>query len=142
GFHLENITGTGRPNLEVEGWISADGLTNSSNSANVRYASHNGRFYRVSSSRRTKADITDLSIDADVALKLRPRRWRDINTDESVVGYVAEEVAEVAPPEFIEWGEDGSTEGIAYDRLITLYHAKIAQQEERIGALEARLSAS
>lgn len=56
------------------------------------------------------------------------------------VGLIAEEVHELGLHAFVQYGAQGEPDGLAYDRIVVGALALIRQQDERLAALEARLT--
>ena len=124
-----------------------------------------GVFQRISSSRRYKDNITDLEIDIEAALKLRPRQFiRNDKTDALVftdedgteyhelawfppnefspleTGFVAEEAEELGLNKWVEYNESGEVEGFFYMNWIAAQQAMIRHQQEKILNLEEKLA--
>ena len=100
---------------------------------------------RSTSSIRYKHDIDTL--DADHALSavmaMRPVTYRG-KTDEDQrrhVGFIAEEVAEIAPllATYDEGGETGTPNYVTYDRVTAYLVAVVQQQQAEINALKAQM---
>ena len=100
---------------------------------------------RSTSSIRYKHDIDTL--DADHALSavmaMRPVTYRG-KTDEDQrrhVGFIAEEVAEIAPllATYDEGGETGTPNYVTYDRVTAYLVAVVQKQQAEIDALKARI---
>lgn len=125
-----------------------------------------GVFQRISSSRRYKDNITDLEIDVEAALKLRPRQFiRNDRTDAVKftdedgteyhelawfppnefspleTGFVAEEAEELGLNKWVEYNESGEVEGFFYMNWIAAQQAMIRHQHEKILDLEGKLAA-
>lgn len=120
-----------------------------------------GQLGTVSSSRRFKDDIADMSAASDVLMKLRPVTFHyksDKNPNERTLQYglIAEEVAQVAP-QLVARSADGQIETVYYQHLapmllneyqkqqrivraqaaeLKLQSAQLTKQTERIAALE------
>jgi hypothetical protein len=116
--------------------------------ANMRVVGNLQPMLRVTSAAKYKVDITDLVIDPQAVLKLRPRAWRDAgqvqqdpDMDRWTVGFVAEEVAEAGLTPFVDYDSDDNPESVAYDRLAVALLAVVQDQETRLQSLEARVAA-
>jgi hypothetical protein len=111
----------------------------------------NGQLGVAVSSRRFKEDIEDMGDASNGLFQLRPVtfRYKQPYADGSKpldYGLIAEEVAEVYPDLAVK-GADGEIETVQYQKLNTLLlnevqkqHKRIAEQEEELTALKARLS--
>jgi hypothetical protein len=111
----------------------------------------NGQLGIAVSSRRFKEDIEDMGDASNGLFQLRPVtfRYKQPYADGSKpldYGLIAEEVAEVYPDLAVK-GADGEIETVQYQKLNTLLlnevqkqHKRIAEQEEELTALKARLS--
>jgi hypothetical protein len=116
--------------------------------ANMRVVGNLQPMLRVTSAAKYKVDITDLVIDPQAVLKLRPRTWRDAgqveqdpDMDRWTVGFVAEEVAEAGLTPFVDYDGDDNPESVAYDRLAVALLAVVQDQEARLQSLEERMAA-
>lgn len=91
------------------------------------------------SDKRLKDDIED--IDSEVALRLRPVRFRFKNEEKGVrhYGFLAQEVQEVIP-DAVRQNPDEYL-GINYSEIIAPLCALVQEQEKRINQLEERLKA-
>lgn len=113
-------------------------------SANVGVNS-SGTLYRVSSSRRYKHDIEDLSLEeARKLLDLKPRTFKynddfltrdDERAGKDVPGFISEEVAEQLPIA-VDHDSEGNAEMWNANVLIPCLLKLIQDQEQRIAALE------
>jgi hypothetical protein len=117
------------------------GVTTGLNNAIPVVIDSNGQLGTVSSSRRTKKDISDLRDNAGVALQqLRPVQFRYIQpyADGSTpiqYGLIAEEV-EAVVPELVAYTGEGQPESVKYHVLPTLLVAEV-QRLERARAAQA-----
>lgn len=138
--------------------------------AEVRIDSSTGEltYVPIASTARVKDDITDLDVDADAVLRMRPRTWlpkalprvcpdwaHEQHADESEchagdpvqvsdareVGFVAEELDELGLTEFVGYDDDGLPASIRYDRLTAAIIPLLQRQQAQIDALTARLDA-
>jgi hypothetical protein len=113
-------------------------------SANV-FISTEGLFSRATSSLKYKTDVEDAELSYSEALVYgsRPVWYRSLSesdpSDYSYWGFIAEEVAEI-DPRMVHWGDDGP-EGVQYDRYVVHLVGVIQKQQQRLGALEARIAA-
>ena len=116
----------------------------SASAANVVVIS-SGQLLRSTSSLRYKHDIDTL--DADHALSavmaMRPVTYRGKADEDQrrYVGFIAEEVAEIAPllATYDEGGESGTPNYVTYDRVTAYLVAVVQKQQAEIDALKARI---
>jgi hypothetical protein len=98
------------------------------------------------SSVKYKTDVEDAELSYSEALVYgsRPVWYRSLSendpSDYSYWGFIAEEVAEI-DPRMVHWGDDGP-EGVQYDRYVVHLVSVIQKQQQRLDALEARLTAA
>ena len=101
-----------------------------------------GQLGTVSSARRTKQDIQDLSPLEERLLVLHPVSFRyrqHVATDPDSppqFGLIAEEVAEVFP-ELVVYDREGRPETVKYHLLSTLLLAEVQRLHARLEAMEA-----
>ena len=112
--------------------------------ANV-FVESDGQLRRSTSSLRYKHDITTLeTADAmSTVMALRPITYRG-KTDADqrrYVGFIAEEVAAIAPllATYDEGGESGTPNYVTYDRVTAYLVAVVQQQQAEINALKAQM---
>lgn len=110
------------------------------------FISVDGRIYRVSSSRRYKADVQDAGIDPAQVLQLEGRTWvareDEGNPDAPrYVGFIAEELDDLGLTEFVVYDDEGRPDAIQYDRLSVGLLAVAKSQQKQLDALSARLDA-
>jgi len=103
-----------------------------------------GQLGTVSSSRRFKEDIQDMSEASRRLMQLRPVtfRYKKPYADGSQpiqYGLIAEEVAETFP-ELASYGADGQVETVQYHILPSLLLNELQRQEAGISANKAKLS--
>lgn len=116
-------------------------------SANVGVNQY-GTIYRVSSSKRYKHDIKDLTLkEARKLLDIRPRTFKynddfleptDERVGKDVPGFISEEVSEQMPIA-VDHDDDGNCEMWNSNILIPCMLKLIQDQEKRIAALEEKL---
>ncbi len=111
--------------LRVNGTLRVDSLGNAGGTSLCRNV--NNQIASCSSSARYKRDIEDLDFDVALMDRLRPVRYHWIDSGEADFGFVAEEIAELAP-ELVTRNADGEVEGVKYDRLSALLVSAIQQQ--------------
>ncbi len=103
----------------------------------------NGQLGSVSSSRRFKQDIKDLSDTTDTLMALRPVRFRYKSLgpgSPEQYGLIAEEVFEVLPA-LVGRDKDGQIDSVAYDKINTMLLKEVQEQRRVIQRLESRLAA-
>jgi hypothetical protein len=120
------------------------GITTVNNNAVPVLIDSAGQLGTVSSSRRFKEDIHDMTDASSRLFKLRPVtfRYTQAYADGSKpqqYGLVAEEVAEVFP-ELAVRDADGQVETVHYETLNVLLLNELQKQQRRIEALEQRLN--
>jgi hypothetical protein len=105
-----------------------------------------GTLQRSTSSIKYKTDVEDAELSYSEALVYgsRPVWYRSLSesdpSDYSYWGFIAEEVAEI-DPRMVHWGDDGP-ESVQYDRYVVHLVGVIQKQQQRLDALEARLTAA
>jgi hypothetical protein len=98
----------------------------------------------ISSSRRYKEDISDMSEASADLMRLRPVtfRYKKPYADGSKpidYGLIAEEVAEVYP-DLVVRGKDGEIESVQYQKLTPMLLNEVQRQQREIEALKAQLN--
>ena len=88
------------------------------------------------SSRRYKVNVTDLEIDPDDVLKLRPVRFQWKTTGDEDIGLIAEDLAERLP-DLVICDKAQQPDGVKYDRVALYLLTVVKAQQQRISALEA-----
>ena len=129
------------------GRLQSDGTYSitTAGSANVVILS-SGLFLRSTSSIKYKTEVEDAELSYSEALVYgsRPVWYRSLSesdpSDYSYWGFIAEEVAEI-DPRMVHWGDDGP-EGVQYERYVVHLVSVIQKQQQRLDALEARLTAA
>jgi hypothetical protein len=105
-----------------------------------------GSLLRSTSSVKYKTEVEDaeLSYSETIIYGSRPVWYRSLSENDpseySYWGFIAEEVAEI-DPRMVHWGDDGP-EGVQYDRYVVHLVSVIQKQQQRLDALEARLTAA
>jgi hypothetical protein len=122
-------------------------INTTGSAANVWVDTTTGDMARSTSSLRYKHDIATLDADDAISavLSLRPITYRGITDKDQrqYVGFVAEEVQQVAPLlcTYDEGGEEGTPNYVTYDRVAAYLVCAIQKQHRVIESLEARLDA-
>lgn len=115
--------------LRIDGLLRVDSLGGGGEAGLCRNA--NNQLATCSSSARYKQDIEALAIAADLIDRLRPVQYRWIDSGQTDIGFVAEEVAELLPA-LVTRNEQGAVEGIKYERLTAvLVEAMQAERSSR-----------
>jgi len=113
----------------------------SGGSANVGIGA-SGEFYRSTSSRRYKNTINDATHGLAELLTLRPVTYKGNSDGDTIFGgLVAEEVHEAGLTEFVQYDEDGLPDALSYSNMVALCIKAIQEQQAKIEALEARVTA-
>ncbi len=107
------------------------------------YVDGNGKLGTLSSSRRYKQQIEEMSTESDVLMRLRPVSFHyrpDLDeTQLRQYGLVAEEVAEVAPG-LVSYDEEGEPQAVRYHFVNAMLLNEVQKQRRTIQALEERLA--
>ena len=130
--------------------LQSDGLyigimPTTASAANLVYNTGTARVERSTSSIRYKHDISTLDThDAlSAVMAMRPVTYRGKTDDDQrrFVGFIAEEVQEIAPLlcTYDEGGESGTPNYVTYDRVTAYLVAVVQQQQSEINALKARI---
>jgi hypothetical protein len=137
-------------NLHLEGVTSVRSVTirdtTTASASNVSVNLSAGTLQRSTSSIKYKTDVEDAELSYSEALVYgsRPVWYRSLSesdpSDYSYWGFIAEEVAEI-DPRMVHWGDDGP-EGVQYERYVVHLVSVIQKQQQRLDALEARLTAA
>ena len=133
--------------LEAVGDVRSQTIasTTTASASNVFINSAAGVLQRSTSSVKYKTEIEDAELSYSEALVYgsRPVWYRSLSkndpSDYSYWGFIAEEVAEI-DPRMVHWGDDGP-EGVQYDRYVVHLVGVIQKQQQRLDALEARITA-
>ena len=113
----------------------------------VCYVNTDGTLGWVSSSRRHKKNIEAASVDVDAVLAMRLVTFLykvEVDTGrlgELQHGLIAEDLDDLGLDWLVDYGTDGSPEGVRYDRLALALLPVIQRQEARLTAIEAHLDA-
>lgn len=114
--------------------------TGSGTAAHWVYRSGEGTYSLgiYSSSRRYKDHIRHLDLDASSVIdELKPSIFRYKNDDNDLIGFIAEDVAEVIP-ELVAF-KDGEADSVRYENITALLVADNQRMHERIRQLEERI---
>lgn len=105
-----------------------------------------GQFRRSTSSLRYKANIETASLDESKAIVsgVRAVQYNSLSfadpSDQRYWGFIAEEVAEI-DPRLVQFNTDGQPDSVGYERFVVPLLQVVQDQQARIEALEARLTA-
>ena len=106
------------------------------------YITSGGELVKYSSSKKYKKDISSLSVNQTEFMKLQPVsfKWNEKSATENKQDYglIAEEVEKI-DPELVAYNEDGSIEGVNYQKINIMLLKVVQNQENRIDDLEKRL---
>ena len=91
------------------------------------------------SSVRYKENIEDTSFNLENFMKLKTRQFTWKDDGQSDMGFIAEEVAELIP-DLVVKNEDGTIEGVRYDRIPLYLFEVVKQHTSRLDALDGGLS--
>ena len=122
--------------VRIDGRLRVDSLGSSGEIGLCRNSSN--QISGCSSSARYKQAIEDLDIELDVLMQLRPVRYQWITSGNDDVGLVAEEVAEIFPV-LATYNDDGSVEGVKYDRLAAVLVGVVQHQQVHLELLQEQI---
>jgi hypothetical protein len=112
------------------------------------WMSSGGVFGYASSSRKTKQDIVDANLNVESILSIEPKVFRYIDAVESLgedapleLGMIAEDLHDAGLTPLVDYGKDGSVQGIHYSMYVTALQAVVRHQATQISELAARLDA-
>jgi hypothetical protein len=120
--------------------------TQTTTSATNMFIGSNGNIIRstTTSSRRFKNSIRDFVFDVDAFMAIKPVKFKyneGIITDPDqkdwdILGFIAEDFVDAGLDEVVTFDNEGQVSELRYDKLVMLLHGALAQQNERIKALE------
>lgn len=111
-------------------------------SGTIRRQNSTGLLWVDNSSRRYKTNIQPLEDDFRKILDAQPRVYNRIaNPGFEEIGYIAEEMDSIGLNRLVEYNNDGSVEGLNYERMIIYAVELIKEQDKEIKALNAALVA-
>ena len=105
-----------------------------------------GQFRRSTSSLRYKTNVETASLDESKAIVsgVRAVQYNSLSSadpsDQRYWGFIAEEVAEI-DPRLVQFNTDGQPDSVGYERFVVPLLQVVQDQQARIEALEARLTA-
>ena len=149
-----NTMQLGNANVTALYFGTTNNLPTTATAANVYYNNATGEFFRSTSSRRYKKNITDIKINTSLIYKLRPVSYASISDNSLHFGLIAEEVAQIIP-ELAEYAKEkdvikGSSseelipDAVQYSLLSVLllnevqkHETTITEQQQAIDSLKA-----
>lgn len=109
------------------------------------YADGSGNFGYVSSTKKTKQNIKNATVDIDALMAARLVNFRykqavkDLGENAAIeLGFIAEEIAELGLTEFVIYDLEGNPQGIDYVKMAVALYAVVQNHEARISALEGK----
>jgi hypothetical protein len=152
-----NNESTANLNLNPDGGTTVfGGLLDSNNTYDnnitttrrAMWISSAGVFGYASSSRKTKQDIVDANLNVESILSIEPKVFRYIDAVETLgeeapieLGMIAEDLHDAGLTHLVDYGKDGSVQGIHYSMYVTALQAVVRHQATQISELAARLDA-
>ena len=124
--------------LRADGYTYIHRLSSGYSNSLCTSTSTGGYLGLCSSSRRYKENIYDLKLGLETVMQMRPVTYRWIRDGLEDVGFVAEEISELAPI-LATYNEDQEPEGVRYRHLTAVLAKAIQQQQALIEELEQRL---
>jgi hypothetical protein len=107
-----------------------------------------GVFGYASSSRETKQDISEADLNVESILSIEPKTFRYIDAveimgDEAPIelGMIAEDLHDAGLTHLVDYGKDGSIQGIHYSMYVTALQAVVRHQASQISDLISRVEA-
>lgn len=148
-----SITILSSGNVTVQGVVIANNGIQSSNipgnllgggAIDVYASSSLGRLGYISSSRDTKQEISDIEIDVNAVLSIKPKQFKyNVDIDEFGIenapietGFIAEDLDEVGLSRFVQRGTDGQIKTIPYSKYVVALQAVVRNLNDRITVLE------
>jgi hypothetical protein len=90
------------------------------------------------SSIRYKENVVSLNKSLDKVLLLRGVTYNRKGSDDTEIGVIAEEVADIVP-EIINFTKSGEADSVSYGRITALLIEAIKEQQQQINELKALL---
>jgi hypothetical protein len=128
---LERMRITANGNI---GMPTTYGFT-TSNAANLYIDSGAGLLYRSTSSIKYKRNVKNYDKGLDVLSKMRPVYYDGIGASDSgktFAGLIAEEIHELGLTEFVQYGEDGTPDALAYSNMVALLVKAIQELQAKL----------
>jgi hypothetical protein len=135
---------SGANGVTTSGNIVGAATYNQTNTGRAMFVASNGLYGIGSSSRRFKENIVDAEIDTDAVLNIQVRKFNYKKSfDEAMpesIGVIAEELEELGFSDFLFYNEDGSVDGVAYEKLALALIPVLKKQQAQIDSVVARLN--
>jgi hypothetical protein len=113
------------------------------NTGRAMFVASDGLYGIGSSSIRFKENVVDAGLDVDAIRQIAVRHFNyksDFSNDQSLqVGVIAEELVELGLGEFVFFNDDGTADGVAYEKLALAVLSLVQVQADAFDALEARV---
>jgi hypothetical protein len=127
----------------VGGNVYAATTYSQTNTGRAMFVASDGLYGIGSSSARFKENIVDAGLDVDAIRQIAVRHFNyksDFSNDQSLqVGVIAEELVELGLDEFVFFNDDGTPDGVAYEKLALAVLSLVQVQADAFDALEARV---
>ena len=103
-----------------------------------------GTLIHGTSSLRYKTNVQDAWYGLKEVLSIRPVTYqgkveKEQGNNETVGGFIAEEIDAAGLKEFVVYNEDGEPDALRYDMMVSLMAAAIKELNAKIEALEAKV---
>jgi hypothetical protein len=105
-----------------------------------------GVFGYASSSRTKKQDIVPANIDVNAVLSIEPKLFRYIQAVEDMgddapieAGMIAEDLHDAGLTYFVDYGRDGTVQGIHYSNYVTALQVVVRDLASKLEEVTARL---
>jgi len=125
------------------GNVYAAATYSQTNTGRAMFVASDGLYGIGSSSARFKENIVDAGLDVDAIRQIAVRHFNyksDFSNDQSLqVGVIAEELVELGLDEFVFFNDDGTADGVAYEKLALAVLSLVQVQADAFDALEARV---
>lgn len=129
--------------LTANGGMTSTSVYNQTNTGRAMYVASNGLFGIGSSSERFKQNIVDANLDPNILRRIAVRLFEyreDFGGDGSLqIGVIAEELVALGLDQFVFFNEDGTPDGVAYEKLALAALSLVQAQADRLDSIEARL---
>jgi hypothetical protein len=125
------------------GNVYAAATYSQTNTGRAMFVASDGLYGIGSSSARFKENVVDAGLDVDAIRQIAVRHFNyksDFSNDQSLqVGVIAEELVELGLDEFVFFNDDGTADGVAYEKLALAVLSLVKVQADAFDALEARV---
>lgn len=142
-----NLNGAGSGTVVFGGLLdSNDTYANDiTTTRRAMWISSAGVFGYASSSRTKKQDIVSAGINVSSVLSVEPKLFRYIKAVEEFgddapieIGMIAEDLHDAGLTHFVDYGPDGSVQGIHYSTYVVALQAVVRDLAARVAALESK----